>query len=140
MATHTPIFSAVRICNPQMIFQGSSARQTSISADHTASYVSRKKFEVDWTCLLTSLELAIHNRRALVDAFTRYEIHEGFRQWFALYPWYDCGWDRKYRQRRDRKVHDESVPSVRQSKQGDPERDLAQGDSDSINCEFRRAV
>jgi hypothetical protein len=36
MATHTPIFSAVRICRFQRIFHGKTARHTSIIADHTA--------------------------------------------------------------------------------------------------------
>jgi hypothetical protein len=141
MATHTPIFSAVRICSPQIIFQGSSARHTSMNADHTASYVSQKT-EVDalWSCLLTSLKTPIHNRRMFVNTSTRYEIHKGFRQWFALYPWYDSGGDCKNRQGRDRKVYDESDPPVRQSKQSDSKRNLAQGNSNSIYREFRRAV
>ena len=36
MATHAPIFSAVRICRFQRIFHGSTARHKSMSADHTA--------------------------------------------------------------------------------------------------------
>lgn len=70
---------------------------------------------------------------------TRYEIHKGFRQWCALYPWYDRGRDCKNCQGRDRKVYGESGPSVRQSKQGESKGNLAQGNSNSIDRQFRRA-
>jgi hypothetical protein len=141
MAIHTPTFSGVRICNPQRIFQGSSARHTSISADHTASHVSQG-IEVDtlWSRLLTSLKTPIHNRGMFVDTGTGYEIHKSFCQWFALYPWYDSGGDCKNRQGRDRKVYENSDPSVRQSKQSESERNLAQGNSNSIYREFRGAI
>jgi hypothetical protein len=42
IATHTPIFSAVRICKFQSIFHGRIARDTSMSADQTVSYVSQE--------------------------------------------------------------------------------------------------
>lgn len=141
MAMPTPIFSAGRICSPQRIFQGSSARHTSISADHTTMHISQRiQIDTFGSRLLTGLELPIHNRTLLVGTSTRYEIHKGFRQWCALYPWYDSGGNCKNRQGRDRKIYDKSGPSVRQSKQSDSKGDLAQSDSNSIYRELCRAV
>jgi hypothetical protein len=116
MAIHTPIFSVVRICNPQRIFQGSVARHTSISADHTASNVSQEIEVETLSSLLTGLKPPIHNGRLLVDTGSWYEIHKSFRQWLALYPRYDSGWYCKNCQGRDRKVYEDSNPSIRQTK------------------------
>jgi hypothetical protein len=56
-----------------------------------------------------------------------------------LHPWYDRGGDRKDRQGGNRKVYDTSAPSVRQSKQSKSKGNLAQGNGNRINREFRGA-
>jgi hypothetical protein len=75
----------------------------------------------------------------LVNAFARYEIHKRLGQWFALYPWYNGGGDCKDRQGRDRKAYVEPEISVRQPKQSNSERNLAQGNSDGVYRQFRCA-
>jgi hypothetical protein len=75
----------------------------------------------------------------LVNAFARYEVHKGFGQRFALYPWYDGGRDCENRQGRDRKDYEKSDPSVRQPKQSESKGDLAERNSDGIYRQFRRA-
>ena len=70
---------------------------------------------------------------------TRYEVHEGFRQWYALHPWDDRGGDCKDRQGGNRKVYENPARSVRQSEQSKSKGDLAQGNGNRINREFRRA-
>jgi hypothetical protein len=44
IAIPTPIFSAGRICSFQRTFQGSKARDISISADHTMGSVSPRRY------------------------------------------------------------------------------------------------